>query len=90
MMISYWQNHKYRGTLYIASVLSDNDDIYPIGFMIANENEDNNRWTKSLCLLKQACPIISEQGFSQGVQSQETASRNGQRPSFLFPTGAKV
>jgi hypothetical protein len=35
--------------------------------MIANGNEDNDRWTKMLRLLKQACPIISEQGFSQDV-----------------------
>jgi hypothetical protein len=42
------------GTLYIASVLSGNDDIYPIGFMIANGNKDNDRWTKMLCLLNQA------------------------------------
>jgi hypothetical protein len=51
--------------------------------MIANGNEDNDRWTKTLCLvLKQACPIISEQGFSQDDRSK-TASMNGQRP-FIF------
>ena len=35
---------EYRGTLYIALVLSGNEDIHPIGFMIANENEDSDRW----------------------------------------------
>jgi hypothetical protein len=48
-----------KGMLYIASVLSGNNDIYPIGFMIAAGNEDKETWIKMLRLLKQACPIIS-------------------------------
>jgi hypothetical protein len=47
--------------LYIASVLSGNDNIYPIGFMIATGNEDKKNWTKMLRCLKEAFPIISEQ-----------------------------
>jgi hypothetical protein len=31
---------EYKGMLYIASVFSGNNDIYPIGFMIAAGNED--------------------------------------------------
>ena len=50
---------EYKGMLYIASVLSGNNDIYPIGFMIAAGNENKETWIKMLCLLKRACPIIS-------------------------------
>ena len=50
---------EYKGMLYIASVLSGNNDIYPIGFMIATGNEDKKTWIKMLRLLKLACPIIS-------------------------------
>ena len=50
----------YHGMLYIASALSGNDDIYPIGFMIATGNEDKKNWTKMLRRLQQAFPIISE------------------------------
>jgi Ulp1 protease family, C-terminal catalytic domain/SWIM zinc finger/Transposase, Mutator family len=53
----------YKGMLYIASVLSGASDVYPIGIMIAAGNEDRQTWTKMLRLLKQACPIILEQGF---------------------------
>jgi hypothetical protein len=42
----FWS--KYIGTLYIASVLSGGDDIYPIGFMIASGNEDRKTWIKCL------------------------------------------
>jgi hypothetical protein len=50
----------YHGMLYIASVLSGNDDIYPIGFMFATGNEDKKNWTKMLRCLQQAFPIIFE------------------------------
>jgi hypothetical protein len=36
---------EYKGMLYIASILLGGDDIYPIGFMIANGNEDRKAWT---------------------------------------------
>jgi hypothetical protein len=51
---------KYTGMLYVASVKSGNDDIYPIGFMIATGNEDKKNWTKMLRLLRQAFPIITD------------------------------
>jgi hypothetical protein len=54
---------KYKGTLYVASVLSGGNNIYPIGFMIASGNKDRKTWTKMLELLKEACPVICKQGF---------------------------
>ena len=54
---------KYKGTLYVASVLSGGDEIYPISLMIASGNEDRNLWTKILELLKEVCPVICKQGF---------------------------
>ena len=53
----------HKGTLYVASVLSGANDIYPIGFMISKGNEDGNTWTRMLTLLKEACPILSSHGF---------------------------
>ena len=50
----------YHGMFYIASVLSGNDDIYPIGFMFATGNEVKKNWTKMLRCLQQAFPIIFE------------------------------
>jgi hypothetical protein len=52
-----------KGTLYVASVLSGANEVYPIGFMIAAGNEDGATWRKMLMLLKEACPILSQQGF---------------------------
>jgi hypothetical protein len=54
---------EYKGMLYIASVLLGGDNIYPIGFMIANGNEDRKTWTKMPGLLKEAFLIICKQGF---------------------------
>ena len=53
----------HKGTLFVASVLSGNNDVYPIGFLISSGNEDGDTWNKMLCLLKEACPILTEQGF---------------------------
>ena len=53
----------HKGTLYVASVLSGANDVYPIGFLISKGNEDGNTWTTMLTLLKEACPILSSQGF---------------------------
>ena len=63
---------RYKGTMYVASVLSGANEVYPIGFLIASGNEDGKTWTKMLQCLKQACPIISEQGFSDEVDEGET------------------
>jgi hypothetical protein len=54
---------EYKGTLYIASVLSGNNDVFPIGVMMSSGNEDQATWTKMLLLLKEAFPILVEQGF---------------------------
>ena len=53
----------YKGMLYIASVISGASDVYPIDIMIAAGNEDRQTWAQIPGLLKQACPIILEQGF---------------------------
>ena len=58
---------EWLGTLYIASVLSGNNDVFPIGLMISDGNEDGETWTKMLTLLKRACPIIHEQGHRTGI-----------------------
>jgi hypothetical protein len=49
----------YKGNLYVASVLSGCNDVFPIGFMKSTENENGDTWQKMLCLLKEACPIVS-------------------------------
>ena len=54
---------EYKGTLYVASVLSGNNDVFPIGLMISSGNEDGATWTKMLRLLKQASPILSGRSF---------------------------
>ena len=43
--------------------LSEANDVYSIGFMISKGNEGGNTWTRRLTLLKEACPILSSQGF---------------------------
>jgi hypothetical protein len=61
---------EYRGMLYIASLglVWQWRHIPPLDSWLPME--DNDRCTKMLCLLKQACPIIAEQGWSQDVRSQ--------------------
>jgi hypothetical protein len=51
----------HKGTLYVASVLSGNNDAFPIGLMISSGNEDRENWRKMLTKLKEACPLIDEQ-----------------------------
>ena len=68
---------RYKGTMYVASVLSGTNEVYPIGFMISTGNEDRETWTKMLQYLKEACPIISEQGL---IDEAEGDDRN----AFLF------
>ena len=79
---------EYKGMLYIASVLSGGDEIYPIGFMISTGNEDRKTWTKILGLLKEACPIISQQGFSAVNPERDAedadAPPEAERSQFLF------
>ena len=48
----------HMGMLYVATVLSGGNDIYPIGFMISTGNEDMATWTRMLGYLKEAFPII--------------------------------
>ena len=57
---------EYKGTLYFASVLSGNNDVFPIGVLISSGNEDSATWTKMLTLLKKASPmLIAEQGLDE-------------------------
>jgi hypothetical protein len=56
---------EFKGTLYIASsTLTGANDVFPIGFMIAAGND-----------LKEACPIISQQG--QGDERCADISQQG-------------
>ena len=69
----------HKGTLYVASVLSGNNDIFPIVFMISSGNEDRDNWRKMLTNLKEACPLIAEQG------SESIADGDGvEKRMFLF------
>ena len=68
----------FKGTLYVASVLTGSNDIFPIGFMISAGNEDGASWRKMLRYLKKACPIIGEQVYGN-VDVDGVA-----RPPFLF------
>jgi hypothetical protein len=69
---------RYKGTLYVASVLTGCNDIFPLGFMISAGNEDGDTWKKMLLLLKEACPIIDDQGYG------DTDTDGIVRPPFLF------
>ncbi len=62
---------EYKGMLYIASVLSGGDNIYPIGFIIASGNKDRKTWTKMLGLLKEAFSIICKQGFQTVLNAEK-------------------
>ena len=79
---------EFKGTLYIASTLTGANDVFPIGFMIATGNEDRRTWVRMLTYLKEACPIISEQGRQgEGVHddSLPTTSASKRRATpFLF------
>jgi hypothetical protein len=69
----------HKGTLYVASDLSRNIDVFPIGFMISSGNEDRDNWHKMLTNLKEACPLIAEQG------SESIADGDGvEKRMFLF------
>ncbi len=56
---------QYKGTLFVASVISGNNNVFPIGLMISSGgNKDGATWTKMLTrLLKQASPILSGCSF---------------------------
>ena len=97
---------KFKGTLYIASTLTGANDTFPIGFMIAAGNEDCRKWVRMLTYLKEACPIISQQGQcdkacadisqqgqGEGVDDacfQKHLLRFLQRPSCLCLIGTRV
>jgi hypothetical protein len=70
--------------LYIAIALSGGDDIYPIGFMIANRNEDRKTWRKMLGLLKEAFPIIFKEGFPTVLNGKECEHASPESICFNF------
>ncbi|KAG7367563.1 hypothetical protein IV203_030234 [Nitzschia inconspicua] len=49
---------KWGGTLYVASVKSACNEIYPVGFAIMNENEDEAGWLWFLELLPSTIDIL--------------------------------
>ncbi|KAG7372186.1 MULE transposase domain containing protein [Nitzschia inconspicua] len=49
---------KWGGTLYVASVKSACNEIYPVGFAIMNENEDEAGWLWFLELLRSTIDIL--------------------------------
>ena len=69
----------FKGTLYVASVLTGSNDIFPVGFMISAGIEDGKNWQKMLRLLKEACPIIEDQGCGGKVDTEGVV-----RPPFVF------
>ena len=64
---------EFKGTLYVASVLTGNNDVFPIGFMIAAGNEDGETWIQMLTYLKEACPIICQQGGAHQPMADDNA-----------------
>ena len=75
----------HKGMMYVASVMSGANNVCPIGFMLVRGNEDGSTWTSFLTLLKEACPILSKQGFHDSVKGMESprAFLNYRHP-FLF------
>jgi hypothetical protein len=58
----------HKGTLYVASILSGANVVYPIrGFMILTGYEDGPTWIRMLEHLSDACPILLEQGLKSGL-----------------------
>lgn len=75
---------QHKGTLYVASVLSGANDVYPVGFMISAGNEDGETWRKMLTYLKQACPILSEQRESYNEEALVNSDIVDYHHSFVF------
>ena len=78
-----------NGTLYIASVLSGNDDRYPISFMISTGNKYQQTCTKILSPLKQACPIMSDLEF-WGIDKASERCTWALWKKFLLPYLSKM
>ena len=78
---------EFKGLLYIASTLTGANGVFPIGFMIATGNEDRRTWVRMLTNLKEACPIISQQGGQgEGLDdaSLPNTSASNRATPFLF------
>ena len=76
---------EFKGTLYVASVLTGNNDVFPIGFMIAAGNENRETWVQMLTYLKEACPIVSQQGRQlRMVNDHAPVCETSFETSFVF------
>jgi hypothetical protein len=49
---------KWKGTLYVASVKTPCDEIFPVAMGIMSENENEDGWTWFLSLLLSACEFL--------------------------------
>lgn len=67
---------KFKGNLYVASVLTGNNNVFPIGFMIAPGNKDQQTWWVQMLTnyLREACPIISQQGGARRGMTNDGTS----------------
>ncbi len=52
-------NSEAKGTLYIATVKSANNELVPFGFTISSTNENKSGWNFFLDHLKNTCPLIT-------------------------------
>ena len=48
-----------KGTLYMATALSANNELFPLAFAITNDNENTEGWKLFLSNLKKNCPILA-------------------------------
>jgi hypothetical protein len=59
---------KWRGTLYIASVKTACDEIFPVAIALSDQNENLVGWTWFLLLLRQSLPVLMDDHPQYGVQ----------------------
>jgi hypothetical protein len=51
---------RWKGTVYIATVKSALDEIFPVAMALSSENENYNGWKHFLEDLKEAVPMLSQ------------------------------
>ena len=66
---------EFKGILYVASVLTGNNDVFPIGVMIAAGNENRRTWVQMLTYLKEACPVVCQHGGGRQGMVDEVVKR---------------
>jgi hypothetical protein len=70
--------------LYVASVLTENNNVFPIAFMIAAGDEKQKSWAQMLTYLKGACPIVSQQGRRQVMVDHDDALVRETSLAFVY------